>query len=303
MHDGPDFICVGAQKAGTQWLYDQLAWHPAFWMPPVKELHYLDRGSFARHRRTAVGLRRLAGLALPLVNAVRARRSDPPLAPRDLEFLDRYSISSIATSRSSPRTASISTATHGCSRGRGEAITGDVTPGYSRLDEKPIARFAARFPETRVLYLARDPVERLWSHLLMTARYGRTVDRITPERAMKFAARPMVQLRCTNSEVVRRWRRHVAEGRFGLFFFDDLRRDPAGLRRQILRFLGADPDAPSGALPPDFNRKEKDRKLPLSDDLRAALAVHFADELKTSARELGGAAAAWPEKYGLAASP
>ena len=83
--------------------------------------------------------------------------------------------------------------------------------------------------------------------------------------------------------------------------FDDLRRDPAGLRRRILLFLGADPDAPSGALPPDFNRKEKDRKLPLSDELRAALAVHFAEELKTSARELGGAAATWPERYGLRA--
>lgn len=296
MQDGPDFICVGAQKAGTQWLYDQLAWHPGFWMPPLKELHYLDRGSFARHRRTAVGLRRLAGLALPIVNAVRKRRSDPPLMPRDLEFLDRY-IALLAEDRVD---------LDGYARlfgGRGEALTGDVTPGYSRLDEKPIARFAARFPETRVLYLARDPVERLWSHLLMTARRGRSVDRITPERAMKFAARPMVQLRCTNSEVVQRWRRHVQEGRFGLFFFDDLRRDPAGLRRQILMFLGADPDAPSGTLPPDFNRKEKDRKLPLPDDLRAALAAHFADELKTSASELGGAAAAWPEKYGLPATP
>jgi hypothetical protein len=90
MQDGPDFICVGAQKAGTQWLYDQLAWHPAFWMPPVKELHYLDRGSFARHRRAAAGLRSLARLGRPILNALRARRGDRPLGPRDLAFLDRY---------------------------------------------------------------------------------------------------------------------------------------------------------------------------------------------------------------------
>ena len=38
----PDFLCVGAQKAGTSWLYRQLEPHPDFWMPPVKELHYLD---------------------------------------------------------------------------------------------------------------------------------------------------------------------------------------------------------------------------------------------------------------------
>ena len=39
---GPDFICIGAQKAGTRWLFDQLAFHPGFWMPPIKELHYLN---------------------------------------------------------------------------------------------------------------------------------------------------------------------------------------------------------------------------------------------------------------------
>ena len=39
----PDFLCVGAQKGGTTWLYQQLDSHPDFWMPPVKELHYFDQ--------------------------------------------------------------------------------------------------------------------------------------------------------------------------------------------------------------------------------------------------------------------
>jgi hypothetical protein len=39
----PDFLCVGAQKGGTSWLYQQLESHPDFWMPPVKELHYFDK--------------------------------------------------------------------------------------------------------------------------------------------------------------------------------------------------------------------------------------------------------------------
>jgi hypothetical protein len=37
----PDFLCVGAQKGGTSWLYRELERHPDFWMPPVKELQYL----------------------------------------------------------------------------------------------------------------------------------------------------------------------------------------------------------------------------------------------------------------------
>jgi len=242
MQAGPDFVCVGAQKAGTQWLYDQLAWHPQFWMPPVKELHYLDQGSFKRHRRSAAGLRTRARVGLPLVNAARQRQSYRPLAERDLAFLDRY----IALLKHEEVDLE---GYAGLFAGKGGDITGDVTPGYSRLDEDAIAAFAARFPDVRILYLARDPIERVWSHLLMTARRNKSLDGVRFERAMKFARRPMVRLRCTNTEVIARWRRHVAADRVGVFLFDDIRDRPAEVRRHILRFLGADPDQASGPLP------------------------------------------------------
>jgi hypothetical protein len=35
----PDFICVGVQKAGTTWLYEQLCSHPQVFMPK-KELDF-----------------------------------------------------------------------------------------------------------------------------------------------------------------------------------------------------------------------------------------------------------------------
>ena len=38
----PDFLGIGAQKAGTTWLSHNLQLHPEVWMPPVKELHYFD---------------------------------------------------------------------------------------------------------------------------------------------------------------------------------------------------------------------------------------------------------------------
>src|SRR5215218_4596058 len=51
---GPDFLCVGLQKAGTAWLYDQLELHPDFWMPPLKELHYFKEKSRARRSRDLI---------------------------------------------------------------------------------------------------------------------------------------------------------------------------------------------------------------------------------------------------------
>lgn len=38
----PDFIGIGAQKAGTTWLYENLRSHPGLYLPDEKELHYFD---------------------------------------------------------------------------------------------------------------------------------------------------------------------------------------------------------------------------------------------------------------------
>jgi hypothetical protein len=41
--DGPDFLGIGAQKAGTSWLHANLAQHPRVRFPAGKEVHFWDR--------------------------------------------------------------------------------------------------------------------------------------------------------------------------------------------------------------------------------------------------------------------
>ncbi|HWP95050.1 MAG TPA: sulfotransferase [Gammaproteobacteria bacterium] len=43
MARGPDFLCIGAQKAGTTWLFRQLSRHPQIVFPAGKEVHFWDR--------------------------------------------------------------------------------------------------------------------------------------------------------------------------------------------------------------------------------------------------------------------
>ena len=64
---GPDFLVIGAQRAGTTWLHRVLRQHPALWLPPVKELHYFDpldikRTIMSPKERRRVGLKRLLSL-------------------------------------------------------------------------------------------------------------------------------------------------------------------------------------------------------------------------------------------------
>lgn len=39
----PQFLGIGAQKAGTTWLYENLRMHPELYLPVPKELHYFDQ--------------------------------------------------------------------------------------------------------------------------------------------------------------------------------------------------------------------------------------------------------------------
>jgi hypothetical protein len=294
--DGPDFICVGAQKAGTQWLYDQLTFHPEFWMPPIKELHALD-GARDSRLRTAKRFQRRIKRDLGGENATRIADAMRPLDERDVRFVGRY-VRDEALFR---------TGTKGFEAyaelfsEKGDHKSGDVTPAYSKLGEREVKKIATRFPDAKVLFLVREPVERLWSAYGMAARKaaGRTGSSVTPAAVIDFANRRSVASRSYPSETVARWRRHVAEDRFGCFFFDDLRDDPVDLRARIMHFLGADPAQPSGDLAPGFNRKSASAKIALTEDVRAALVRHFADEIRRCADLLGGRAAEWRKKYGI----
>ena len=78
---GPDFLVIGAQRAGTTWLHRVLRQHPSLWLPPVKELHYFDRLETKRtildpKERRRVGLKRLLSLDPWLINYWLRARSD-----------------------------------------------------------------------------------------------------------------------------------------------------------------------------------------------------------------------------------
>lgn len=71
-------------------------------------------------------------------------------------------------------------------------------------------------------------------------------DAADAEEVIRNLLNPGVLLRSHPSKIAARWRRYVRPDLFRIYFFDDLEKNPAELRRSILLFLGADPDKPSG---------------------------------------------------------
>jgi hypothetical protein len=267
----PDFLCVGAQKAGTSWLYGQLERHPDFWMPPVKELHYLD----CLHR---------------------GRKFHPPLCRdrRDTSFLNgMQNLSALSY---------IDLENYGrLFEHKGSLVSGDISPAYCAISDEIIQQVVNCFPNLKVIFLARDPVERAWSQLSMGIRLGMIspFDATDADEVIRNLLNPGVLLRSHPSKIVARWKRYVGPDRFRIFFFDDLEENPVELRRSILQFLGADPNKPSGQLRANDNSDSRKEKLRLTEKVRSRVAKFFEQELKACASELGGPAKRWPARYGF----
>jgi len=180
-------------------------------------------------------------------------------------------------------------------------LSGDISPSYSTLSNEVIRRIVEYFPTLKVIFLARDPVERAWSHLSMEVHYHQIEPfEVTDiDQVNRNLLRRGMRLRSYPSAIVARWKRYVHPNRFRVYFFDDLQRNPTELRRSILHFLGADPDKPIRRLTADYNCWAGMEKLLFTDKVRSHVARFFKKELKTCARRLGGPARDWPARYGF----
>lgn len=142
------FFCVGAPKSGTTWLYKALSKHKDFHFRLEKELHYFDTmhtNTWGRRiKKCQEVLRRANGAAYDdmqeWINLLRERGAS----------LDSY-VAFLEGSRGD------------------RPVIGDFTPAYSLLPEEVLLKMK-KLGDVRVLYVMRDPVDRLWSQVRMDAR-------------------------------------------------------------------------------------------------------------------------------------
>jgi hypothetical protein len=283
-------MCIGMQKAGTDWLYDQLLYHPDFWMPPIKEFHYLDREESPK-----------IGRAKTLLE-LKPRRLKKRFTKRKPWNETDYAFLQEAAALEGPldlkRYANLF-------RYKGDLLSGDVTPGYSAIGEDMISEVDEALPGLKIILLVRDPVARAWSQISMAHRNDNFDGSILaePQRLRDFLKdSKLVGDRGFPTQIAQRWLRAGPHLNLRWFFFDDIEQRAEAVRSDILTFLGANPEKKSGDLEASFNRKSK-MKLMLTDERRAVLVEHFADELFACAEMFGGPAALWPAKYGLTSAP
>ena len=153
-------LIVGAAKSGTTWLWHQLRDHPEVHFRAIKELHLFD--ALARGKLDAE-IRRHADRRAALARALERRWSAAP--ERLAEIHDRTEWLSVLE-RGGDTAAYVSYLEDGVG---GRRVVGEATPAYSLLPEDEIARLPFLARDVRIIYLLRDPVDRLWSHVRMIA--------------------------------------------------------------------------------------------------------------------------------------
>lgn len=149
---------IGAQKAGTTWLYEQLRAHPDVHMGDVKEVHYWDTIYFPHlpyYKPTAEKeFERLSRMPFLL----RSLRYGLTGQARKLLQAERYR-QALSGGEHSGR-AYQAFLMEGW---QGEPVVGDISPGYAMLEPQGFAAMNAAAPDARFLFIMRDPISRLWS--------------------------------------------------------------------------------------------------------------------------------------------
>jgi len=219
----PDFLGIGAQKAGTTWLHRNLSNHPQIWLPPVKEVHYFDEVHIEAHKRWAPAHRQNRGGAL--LRDYLARTTAEERRADRIALLETFMEDTISDDW------------YGRLFGfaRPAQICGEFTPEYSIMRAKGIRHVLQLSPDVKLILSLRDPIERCWSQIRMTdsRQKGSSL------AELEEAARSLNVLgRADYPGIISRWSKFVPSERLHIVFMDDIAEKPLQVLNGVCDFLG-----------------------------------------------------------------
>lgn len=247
------FFGVGAQKAGTTWLYDLLERYPDCAPTPVKEMHFFDAKYVGSMNGAAfVGeFEDISARATQLAGRMAKLREkgifkdidygEDPLAGKGVdETLDR--IIRNAQRLKVRDSASYVAYMEEWRRTSGAKAVGEITPAYSILPEAGFEEMNRLYPESKFIFIMRDPVDRFWSQVrFFMMKRGKSVD---PNAMIgRMLKREEFQLRSDYVRTVRTMESVIDPSRIFYCFFESLVAPETTVDevRKLEAFLGLEP--------------------------------------------------------------
>lgn len=263
----PDFICIGAPKAGTSWLYSNIKRHPQVKMPPYKELGYFDG--------LVPGLPLITSIFDPTTWIARKaviRQLQRGRAKKNQELV-RWCLRFLLFPRNDRWYLSLFSPDQG-------QITGDITPTYASMSSNRVARVHTLAPQTQIIYLLRNPVTQMWSYTAMHFRFwrrGRLKD-ATDKGLEAYLNRKRRSGIANYSENLQTWESYFQD-RIFVGFYDQLVQNPAVLFKDVCRFLQL--DASDSVVPKTIHLKRNEGQYQeIPDYVARYLACQYYEQIE-----------------------
>jgi Sulfotransferase family len=268
---GPDFLVIGAQRAGTSWLHLVLRRHRALWVPPVKELHYFDRPEVGRTMTDYKELRR----------AILS-----PLFPPRLWHLP-YLLGK--------RSEEWYVGLFRKAQAKG-LIAGEITPAYATLGDEGLRRMYSMNSEIKIVFVMRDPVERVWSAVNNALKKNKSMGPLTVENALKMARSNGPTSRSAYTDTIAQLETNFPRRQLYYGFFDDLRDQPERFATGLLSFLGVEPGDVRRLLPPEaVNVAAANKPIPI--EFERGMARDYLPLVQELCRRFEGPPHTWLARY------
>jgi Sulfotransferase domain len=140
--------------------------------------------------------------------------------------------------------------------GTGSRAVGEATPAYLATAEAP-ERIASFVPQTRLIALLRDPVDRAYSHYQHWAQEKQEHRNFAEVVEFELSRPPIDEARVWDPNQpepysylafgryhrqLQRYLRHFSREQLLVLLLEDLRDDPVGAWQQVCRHIAVDPD-------------------------------------------------------------
>lgn len=230
---GPDFICIGSQKAGTSWLYENVLIHPDMFMPPEKEVNFFCPRSKLKintifrkliSRKERIDYLRRWNKA----EKISTSWSGIQCLYWRFSWYLRYLYANHLPSQYSKLFLKLN-----------GKKSGDISPTYAIFTEKQIKKLSKAAPQAKIIFLIRNPIERTWSHFKMETK---NLNALSEDEILH-----RLQTRVTYfsylsiyTAILKRWERFFPN-QIRVWFYDQLNENPVQLFQEICEYLEITP--------------------------------------------------------------
>lgn len=251
--EGPDFVGVGVQRSGTTWAGDILSQHPDIYIKK-KEISFFVQN-----------FHRGYGWYHDFFKDKNGRHAG--------EMTVSYMIT--------PRPDSIRKEFYPKWNPRRSLMCWRKLP--SARDE-----LKAHYPGLRVFAIFRNPVDRVWSHYwFWRNRKERLGKRIVSFEKMFADDGRWIQTYGLYADLLACWREAFPD--MGVYLYDDLKKDPVALARELYRFIGVE-DSFEPKVKQQFNKGSYE---PMPQNIRRMLVERYRDQIRNFSDMTGRCLSHW----------